>query len=146
MKEGVEAVEERDWAEVELGGVVLGEARLTKRWVDLARTLAKYPERSLPQALPEWHELKAAYRFFDHAKAVPEHILAGHIQATYSRLRAVPVVLAVQDTTSFNWTHPPATQGLGPITEKGRGLLSHGTLAVTPEFALGLACAAEWGA
>jgi hypothetical protein len=58
--------------------------------------LAQYPERSLPQALPQWSDLKAAYRFFDNAKAVPEHILSGHIQATYSRLRAVPLVLAVQ--------------------------------------------------
>jgi hypothetical protein len=101
--------------------------------VDWVRTLAQHPDRSLPQPLSQWRTLKAAYRFFDNAKAVPEHILAGPIQATYSRLRAVPLVLAVQDTTSLNWDHHPATQGLGPIAEKGRGILSHGTLAVTPE-------------
>ena len=146
-----EEAEEKDWEEVELDGVMLGDARLTKRLVDLARTLAQYPERSLPQALPQWSDLKAAYRFFDNAKAVPEHILAGHIQATYSRLRAsrlraVPLVLAVQDTTSFNWGHHPATQGLGPIAEKGGGILSHGTLAVTPErLPLGLLAQQNWG-
>jgi hypothetical protein len=63
---------EGDWAEVELGGVELGDARLTKRLVDWVRTLAQHPDRSLPQALPQWRTLKAAYRFFDNAKAVPE--------------------------------------------------------------------------
>ncbi|MDR0634953.1 MAG: IS4 family transposase [Azoarcus sp.] len=60
-------------------------------------------------------------------------------------MRAVPIVWAVQDTTFFNGDHPPETQGLGPIAEKGRGLLSHGTLAVTPEhWPLGLLAQHNW--
>jgi hypothetical protein len=85
-----------DWAEDELGGVTLGDARLTSRLVALARSLANAPDTSLPQALPKWSELKAAYRFFDNAKAVPDHILFGHIEATRSRTRTVPIVLAVK--------------------------------------------------
>jgi hypothetical protein len=91
--------EEPDWAEEELGGVDLGDARLSKRVVNLARALAQSPDSSLPQALPKWGDLKAAYRFFDNAKVVPERILEKHIEATYRRMREVPVVLAVQDTT-----------------------------------------------
>lgn len=60
-----EEQEERDWAENELGFTQLGDQCLTSRLVT--------------QALPQWHDLKAAYRFFDNAKAVPEHILAGYI-------------------------------------------------------------------
>lgn len=89
--------EDDDWAENELGWVQLGDKRLTSRLVTLARTLARAPDTPLPQALPQWRDLKAAYRFFDNAKAVPEHILAGHIDATWSRTRAVPIVLAVQE-------------------------------------------------
>lgn len=85
-----------DWAENELGCVYLGDQRLTSRLVTLARSLAHAPDMPLPQALPRWGDLKAAYRFFDNAKAVPEHILAGHINATWSRARATPIVLAVQ--------------------------------------------------
>jgi hypothetical protein len=87
----------------------------------------------LLQALPQWRDLKAAYRFFDNAKAVPEHILAGHIDATWSRAQTVPIVLSAQDTTYLNWEHHPATQGLGGLSNAGRGVICHSTLAVTPE-------------
>ncbi len=117
----------RDWAEDELGAVALGDARLTSRLVELARSLARAPDASLPQALPKWSELKAAYRFFDNAKAVPEHILSGHIAATRLRTQTVPIVLAVQDTTYLNWEHHPATQGLGRLSDAGRGIICHST-------------------
>lgn len=140
-----EEQEECDWAENELGFVELGDKRLTSRLVTLARSLARAPDMPLPQALPQWHDLKAAYRFFDNAKAVPEHILAGHIDATWSRSRAVPIVLAVQDTTYLNWEHHPATQGLGGLSDAGRGVICHSTLAVTPErLPLGLLAQRNW--
>ena len=136
---------DRDWAENELGLVQLGDKRLTSRLVTLARSLARAPDTPLPQALPQWCELKAAYRFFDNAKAVPEHILAGHIDATWSRARAVPIVLAVQDTTYLNWAHHRATQGLGGLSDAGRGVICHSTLAVTPErLPLGLLAQRNW--
>ena len=140
-----EEQEDHDWAENELGFVQLGDQRLTSRLVTLARSLARAPDMPLPQALPQWHDLKAAYRFFDNAKAVPEHILAGHIDATWSRTRAVPIVLAVQDTTYLNWAHHPATQGLGGLSDAGRGVICHSTLAVTPErLPLGLLAQRNW--
>ena len=80
----------------------LGDKRLKARLVRLARSLANAPDMSLPQALPQWRNLKAAYRFFDNTKAVPEHILDGHIDASWSCTRTVPVFLAVQDTPYLN--------------------------------------------
>ena len=140
-----EEQEDRDWAENELGFVQLGDKRLTSRLVTLARSLAGAPDAPLPQALPQWGDLKAAYRFFDNAKAVPEHILAGHIDATWSRARAVPIVLSVQDTTYLNWAHHPATPGLGGLPDAGRGVICHSTLAVTPErLPLGLLAQRNW--
>jgi hypothetical protein len=142
----IEEQEDQNWAENELGFVQLGDKRLTKRLVSLAHTLARMPDSPLPQALPQWGDLKAAYRFFDNAKAAPEHILAGHIDATWSRAREVPIVLAVQDTTYLDWTSHGATEGLGALGNRwGRGVVCHSTLAVTPErLPLGLLAQRNW--
>ncbi|WP_295493743.1 IS4 family transposase [uncultured Ralstonia sp.] len=124
-----------DWASTEFGAANLGDARLARRLVALARRLACSPQGSLPQSLSP-AELKAAYRFFDNAQVDTDGILAPHITQTLNRLNQVPVVLAVQDTTEFNLTHLGATQGLGYLsgnTLSSRGFMMHSLLAVTPE-------------
>jgi hypothetical protein len=51
---------------------------------------------------------------------------------TLLRLKGEDKVLLVQDTTSFNFSHHPATEGLGPLENAhGRGFLAHSTLAVS---------------
>lgn len=48
------------------------------------------------------------------------------------RMAGMEKVLLVQDTTSFNFSHHPATEGLGPLeNEHSRGFLAHSTLAVS---------------
>jgi hypothetical protein len=50
-------------------------------------------------------------------------------------MKAHPLVLAVQDTTFFNYTAHPQTEGLGEIGKKEqhqRGFGMHTTLALTP--------------
>ena len=57
-------------------------------------------------------------------------------EATLARLeeQAVPVVLAVQDSTSFNFAHHPGTRGLGVIEDnRTAGFFAHTTLAVSGE-------------
>ena len=59
-------------------------------------------------------------------------ILASHYEATRSRCKQEKVVLAVQDTTSLNYSAHPATENLGPISnrkEAAIGLLVHDTMA-----------------
>src|SRR5438093_1169270 len=76
----------------------------------------------------------------------PDDLVQSHIEATSSRLNAVPVVLAVQGTTAVNWTRHPASQGLGPLGHPAcHGLLVHTTLAITPErVPLGLLAQQVW--
>src|SRR5207302_1850777 len=90
--------------------------------------------------------LKAAYRFFANDDIAPDDMLQSHIEATYSRLNAVPLVLAVQDTTEANWTNLRVTEGLGPLGNSAcHGLLVHTTLAITPErVPLGLLAQQVW--
>jgi hypothetical protein len=126
--------DEEDWAHAEFGAAELGDARRTRRLVQLAQQLAERPEASLPQALQQGAALKAAYRFFDNADIAPAHILAPHVVSSLTRMQGHPVILAVQDTTALNYAAHPATAGLGPTTSNaGHGMLCHGTLAFTPE-------------
>jgi hypothetical protein len=127
------ANDDDDWASDEFGAAQLGDARLTQRLVALARRLSHAPHSSFPQSL-DAAELKAGYRFFDNPKVDTDGVLGPHIGQTLDRMRQVPVVLAVQDTTEFNLSHLPATEGLGYGTGHNlRGFMLHSALAVTPE-------------
>jgi Transposase DNA-binding/Transposase Tn5 dimerisation domain len=122
-----------DWAIEEFGAADLGDARRTARLVTLARQLARSPHCSFPQSLSQ-AQLKAAYRFFDNDGVDTDGILSSHIGQTLGRMRDLPVVLAVQDSTEYNLTHLPATQGMGYCSHKHvRGFFMHSMLALTPE-------------
>jgi Transposase DNA-binding/Transposase Tn5 dimerisation domain len=134
------------WAVTEFADAELGDLRRTQRLVELAHTLAQRPGAALPEACGNGAMLKAAYRFFTNDDIAPDDILQSHIEATYSRLNAVPIVLAVQDTTEANWTNLHVTEGLGPLGHPAcHGLLVHTTLAITPErVPLGLLAQQVW--
>lgn len=118
----------------EFGGADLGDARRSRRLVELARRLAKSPQCSFPQALTG-AELKAAYRFFDNPAVDANGVLATHVGRTLGRMTELPVVLVAEDTTEFNLSHLPATQGLGYLSSAlaVRGFLMHSLLAVSPD-------------
>jgi hypothetical protein len=126
----------QDWAEEELGGAKLGDKRLERRLLSIARDFWAYPQANIPKACGQWAKIKAAYRFFDNAHTTMDAILTSHYQATIQRIKKQDIVLAVQDTTEFNYAAHPSTTGLGPIgTEKDGaiGLFVHDTLAMTPD-------------
>lgn len=121
-----------DWAEEEFGQVELGDARLTKRLVSIARDFYARPQAAIPQACGTRAKAKAAYRLFDHPETHMDVLLSQHYTATVNRCKKEPVVLAVQDTTSLNYSAHPATADLGLIgyTKNGPiGLLVHDTMA-----------------
>jgi hypothetical protein len=122
------------WAEEEFGAADLGDVRRNARLVQLASVLGAQPNASLPDATDDPAMLKAAYRFFDNDYVRAEAVLQSHVQSTTRRMQAVPVVLAVQDTTYLDWTDHPNTTGVGPLTSaKQQGLPAHTTLAITPD-------------
>lgn len=124
-----------DWAEEEMGGAVLGDVRLNRRLLGLARDFFARPTAQIPEACGSKAKTKAAYRFFDQPAVNLENILAPHREQTLQRVRQHPVILAVQDTTELDYTAHPETEGLGPIGNHRahvQGLLLHPTLAFTP--------------
>lgn len=137
-----------DWVEAEFGRTTLGDARLQRRLWTVARDLFARPGASLPQACGSRAKTKAAYRLFAHPTMQLDPVLASHCTATHARLAAQTVVLAVQDTTTLNYSAHPATEQLGPITNRAEGWLGlhlHSTIAYDPHgTALGLLQAQCW--
>lgn len=137
------------WAEAEFAGARVYDARLRRRLYRLAEDFFAQPGALIPQVCQGAPApSKAAYRFFANARVDMQSLLTGHVEATAQRMRAHAVVLAVQDTTTLNYTAHPATEGLGPINtrkDQGVGLLLHDTLAFSVEGTpLGLVDAQCW--
>ena len=134
---GKKSKEHKDWAEEEFGGVQLKDSRLRLRLLKVARDFGDCPQGSIPEACESRSKTKAAYRFFDHPETTLDVLLHPHYESTVKRLRKEAVVLAVQDTTSLNYsTHREGTQGLGPIGSKKEGAVGlelHDTMAFNTE-------------
>jgi Domain of unknown function (DUF4338)/Transposase DNA-binding/Transposase Tn5 dimerisation domain len=125
-----------DWTEEEFARVQFFDERLKDRLFTLAADFLAQPGELIPQASNgSAAKTKAAYRFFNNSNVDRQTVLRPHIESTIERLRSHPVILAVQDTTTLNYTaHPP--EGVGPIsTSKNSavGLVLHDTVAFTPE-------------
>lgn len=122
---------QRHWVENEFRTLDLGDPRRVRRLKKIAADLHAQPGASIPRASGDWAGSKAAYRLFDNEALDPAAVLAAHRQAALERARGQAVVLAVQDTTSLNFSTHRHTRGLGPISnnaDKTIGLLLHTTL------------------
>ena len=122
------------WAQAEFGFAELGDPRRNKRLVNIATKLAVSPDGTLPQAFPDWAELKAAYRFFDNRAVDFEKVLQPHWERTRGACREPGEYLMIEDTTLLDFSAHRRTQDLGVIGDgQGRGFELHSTLAVRVE-------------
>jgi hypothetical protein len=140
----------RDWAEQEFGKVRLRDRRHRQRLFTVARDFYAQPGANIPQACHSRAKTKAAYRLFQHKAVSMDAILSSHYHSTMERIaRAkIKVVLAVQDTTSFNYDTHADMEGLGPINKHvdgAQGILLHDTMAYSTEgTAMGLVDIQVW--
>ncbi len=133
--------EAESWAEEEFGGAPLGDARLSRRLVNIAQSKGQEPGRAFSGvAQGDWPAVKAYYRLIDHpdetAVSLP-HILRPHRQRTVRRMQGQRTVLCLQDGTDLDYTSLAQCEGLGVIGSnqtgaQSRGLHLHSTLAVAP--------------
>ena len=113
--------------------------RLNKRLNLMLENLRQAPEQSIPQAMGNWQDTKAAYEFLDNERVSHAALLAGQRQITIERIqvrasRGDQVVLCVQDTTDFDFKHHPSTNGMGPLENSYMsGFLAHSNLAVSAQ-------------
>jgi len=129
------------WAQNEFGGASLGDARLSKRLVNVAAAKAEVPDRAFSGvAKGDWPAVKAYYRMIDQPEesAVSmSSILAPHRKRTVRRMKGQKTVLCLQDGSDLVYTNLDRCEGLGEIGTnqtgaKSRGLHLHSTFAVAP--------------
>jgi len=128
--------EPADWVEDEFGTIALYDTRLKRRLFGMVRDFYSQPQAPIPQACGSHAKTKAAYRFFGNQQVSMDKVLRAHVESTVERIKAHAVVLAVQDTTSLNYTTHYAMQGLGPINTSQNssvGLMLHDTMAFSTQ-------------
>jgi hypothetical protein len=137
-----------DWARHELAHARCGDQRLHERVIAVTRDFAAHSEAAPPEACGTRTRTKAAYRLLANPRVTMQELIRSHAQATAGRCRDHEVVLAVQDTTTLNYSAPTITEGLGPIGSRAhgaQGLIVHDTMAFTPEGTpLGLIDGQAW--
>jgi len=122
------------WAQNEFAFAELGDPRRGKRLVSIAAKLATSPGGTLPQAFPDWAELKAAYRFFDHPVVDFATVMRPHLERTRRACREPGEYLIIEDSSDLDFSRHRRTQDLGVIGDgQGRGFELHSALAVRVE-------------
>lgn len=137
-----------EWAMEQFRSVELGDLRRTERALEMAEQMARRPGDSLPKQMTGWPGLKAAYRLLDNDAVTLEALSTPHWEQTRKEAgQTEKTILMVQDITQLDYSFHQSTAGLGPIgNHRGRGLMVHNTLAVSPSerHVLGLAYQQIW--
>ena len=118
------------------------------RLVKIAGQFISSTESPINKACGSWGEVKAAYRFFQNDNIDYRDIIQHHSKNTKIRSENEKVILAIQDTTYYNYTSHPKTEGLGLLSRftgkhkkdiLTKGIYMHTTMAVnTDGLPLGL--------
>jgi hypothetical protein len=119
--------------EGEYEGAELGDRRLEYRLTKMAKALAEDPAKSLPKAMKTSAELEGAYRLLRNNAVSADGILAGHYEQTLERVAKHKLVIAIHDTTIFEFSGDEEREGLGPLRGKGQGFLGHFALLAAVE-------------
>jgi Transposase DNA-binding/Transposase Tn5 dimerisation domain len=136
------------WASRIAGHAELADERLNTRLGVVLATLAAKPLDSIPQANSSCSQAQGMYRFFANQRIDFDDLMQPVADGTLDLCHDVKTLLAVQDSSSLNFTSLKTTTGLGPIgnAAKARGLRMHTTLAVRDDgVTLGLLGQSFWG-
>ena len=136
----------QDWVHQEMQYIELGEKRLEKRLLKIISDFSQKPTASIPEFCGDWAATKATYAFLKNPTSGSDRIVLAQSRATRDRIQGQPRILILQDTTSFDFSHHPQTEGLGPLDNVAcQGFFAHTSLATTTEgVPLGVLAQQTW--
>lgn len=114
----------------EYAGCELGDERRRRRLMKIAGDLNREPAASFPLASGDDAALEGTYRFLNNEAVTAEGILGGHASRTVERASAYDWVVAIHDTSHFEFPGEALRKGLAPLRGKGQGFWGHFTLLV----------------
>lgn len=128
----------QSWTEQELKDTGLPDKRLNQRLIKIVEQATQQPSATIPQASETWSDTKATYDFWKSERFDYIDIIEGHRQKTLERAKEQELVLMIQDTSDFNFTHHGSKtwdKGFGQTCSQNyvRGLKVHSSLMVSTE-------------
>jgi hypothetical protein len=110
-------------AQDEFTQVPLGDTRRFRRLLRVFQQMRDNPGSSIPAGSSDMAECKAFYRLLDRKELTDELILEAHQRKTTHRAAqsSEDVFLAVQDTTTLNFTSHEKLEDQGPRTNRQQG-------------------------
>ncbi len=123
------------WDNEQSGHARPGGPRRTRRLVSPASSLAQHTGLSIVKSSQSTAQVEGAYRLIRNPSVSPQAIAEAGFTATVRACEAHPLLLALEDTTTINFSHSTASDDLGNTTTnpKTRGLLAHSVLMYAPD-------------
>ena len=127
-------VKAAEWAQNNFGNAELGDKRRTKRLVTLVTDLVSNIGMSVVKSSQTSDKIEAAYRFIRNEKIKAQDIETSAFNATAELVNNYDLLLALEDTTSLNFSYKSVKPELGPLgnSTKARGMMAHSVLLFAP--------------
>lgn len=123
-----------EWAKTHFGNAALFNKKKVDRLVAIASRLAEAKGTSLARLFDNWYDTKATYTLLRQRVMTPNTIQHPHRKIAFNNMKNWSGdVLAIEDSSEFEWNHKALIEGLGPVGS-GRncdqGFILHSTLAI----------------
>jgi hypothetical protein len=107
----------------------VGDPRRARRVRRTVENLAANPRASFPEAMGSDAEIEGAYRLMSSSRVTMSDLNDAHAEVTVERARAVGRVLAIHDTTTFEFKHAEPEE-VGFLNTGKAGFMAHYALIV----------------
>lgn len=127
-------VNTQEWAIKNFGNAPLFNKKKVNRLITIATRLAEAKGTSLARLFDNWYDTKATYNLLKQSVMTPNTIQNPHRKTTFKNIENwAGDVLAIEDSSEFEWNHKHPIPGLGPVgsgRDCDQGFILHTTLAL----------------
>lgn len=124
----------QEWATKNFGNAALFNKKKVNRLVNIGIRLAEAKGTSLARLFDNWYDTKATYNLLKESIMTPQTIQNSHREIAFQNIENWSGdVLAIEDSSEFEWNYKQPILGLGPVgsgRKCDQGFILHSTLAI----------------